>query len=160
MRTKLKLRTALLIGAGTVLATVLNTASASASPVHPAPSRSAQSPSSVIVLDCFTHPQVRPHNYLIACGDGNNGLVSLRWTHWGPNFALARGLDMVNDCQPYCAVGKFHSYPVTVRLDRAQPRPGHPGQWYYTQMHLAYAANTPPQTPRHVTYRLTNGGAS
>ncbi|MBV9025785.1 MAG: hypothetical protein JO362_18770 [Streptomycetaceae bacterium] len=160
MRIKLKLRTALLIGAGTALATALTPASASASPAHPAPSRSAQSSSGMIVLDCFTQPQVRPHRYLIACGDGNNGLVSLHWTHWGPKSALARGLDEVNDCQPYCAAGKFHSYPVTVQLDHAQPWPGHPKQRYYTQLRLTYTANTPPQTSRHMTYRLVSGGAS
>jgi hypothetical protein len=112
-----------------------------------------QSSSGVIVLDCFGQPQVRPSNYLIACGDGNNGLVSLRWTQWGPTSAVARGLDLVNDCQPYCAEGRFHSYPVTVRLDRVKPWQGHPKQ-QYTELHLSYTANTPPHTPRQVTYPI------
>ncbi|MCQ4083808.1 hypothetical protein NGB36_25245 [Streptomyces sp. RB6PN25] len=151
-----KLKTALLIGAGTALATALAPASASASAASPAPSPAAQSRSGVIVLDCFANPQVRPSTYLIACGDGNNGLVSLHWSQWGPSSAVARGLDMVNDCQPYCAAGKFHSYPVTVRLDRVQPWPGHPKQRDYTEMHLSYTADTPPQTAREVTYRIVD----
>lgn len=163
---KLKLKATLLIGAGTALATALAPASASASSASPAlppsaqsspaqsSSSAAQSSSGVIVLDCFAKPHVRPDSYLIACGDGNNGLVSLHWTHWGASSAVASGLDMVNDCQPYCAAGKFHSFPVTVRLDRVQPWPGHPQQRHYTELHVSYTANTPARTPRQVTYRI------
>jgi hypothetical protein len=153
-RHKLKVKTALLIIAGTALTTALTPTSASASVASPTPSRMEQPSSRVIVLDCFAQPQIRPSNYLIACGDGNNGLVSLHWTQWGPTSAVARGLDMVNDCQPYCAAGKFHSYPVTVRLDRVQPWRGHPKQQHYTEMRLSYTANTPPNTPRQVTYPI------
>ncbi|MGW2812242.1 hypothetical protein [Streptomyces sp. NPDC001415] len=110
--------------------------------------------SDTVVVDCSGHSQVRPSSYLIACGDGNNGLVSLRWTQWGPTSAVGRGLDKVNDCVPYCAAGRFHSYPVTVRLDTARPEPGRQGRSHYTVLHLHYTADTPPHTPRDTSYPI------
>ncbi|GAA2461493.1 hypothetical protein GCM10010388_61520 [Streptomyces mauvecolor] len=122
--------------------------------VGPAAAKGQLGGSNTVVVDCSGHSQVRPGSYLIACGDGNNGLVSLRWTQWGPASAVAQGLDRVNDCVPYCAVGHFHSYPVTVRLDTARPRPGQQGQSHYTVLHLRYTADTPPRTPRDTTYSI------
>src|SRR4051812_7134050 len=64
------------------------------------------------VVDCTGKPQVRPGDFVLACGDGNNVLTSLRWSQWQPRAAVADGRDMVNDCRPYCAAGHFHSYRV------------------------------------------------
>jgi hypothetical protein len=122
--------------------------------VGPATAEGRLGGSDTVVVDCFGHAQVRPSSYLIACGDGNNGLVSLHWTQWGPTSAVAQGLDRLNDCQPYCAAGRFHSYPVTVRLDTARPRAGHPGQSYYSVLHVHYTASTPPHTPRDTAYPI------
>ncbi|MGW8728938.1 hypothetical protein ACWGNF_23230 [Streptomyces sp. NPDC055808] len=135
-----KVKSAVLIGAVAALAVA----------VGPAVATGGQVQSHPVVVDCSGHPQVRPGSYLIACGDGNNGLVSLHWTQWGASSAQAQGSNMVNDCVPYCAAGRFHSYPVTVRLDTV--RPGERDQPHFTVMHLHYTADTPPRTPRDVTY--------
>ena len=55
---------------------------------------------------------------VIACGDGNYALGSPAWASWGAPAGSATGTAVVNDCEPYCAAGHFHSYPVQVTLSR------------------------------------------
>ncbi|MFF2811387.1 hypothetical protein ACFVT2_30290 [Streptomyces sp. NPDC058000] len=137
---------ALMVCAGVALATVTMPASASAA----APSTSNR----VAVIDCTGNAQQRPGTFMLACGDGNNVLTSLRWSQWQSGSAVARGTDMVNDCRPYCAAGHFHGYPVKVRLDNAQPRAGHSGKRHFTRVTLTYPAGRPADTPRVVTWKL------
>ncbi|MCX4791295.1 hypothetical protein OG369_35650 [Streptomyces sp. NBC_01221] len=131
--------------AAATLAVAAVPASASARPASPA---------RAVAVDCFSNSQVRPGDFLIACGDGNNRLITLRWTQWGPMSAVGSGLDAVNDCQPYCAAGKFHTYPVEVRLDRPQSWQKHPDLQHFTRLQLVYTDSTPAQTHRVVTYKL------
>ncbi|WP_326586102.1 hypothetical protein [Streptomyces sp. NBC_01294] len=114
------MRTATLLcaAAALVAATVPASAHTRAAP--------APVPEPVVVVDCFSKAQVRPEEYLLACGDGNNRLVELRWDTWGPRTATATGIDMVNDCNPYCAAGRFRPYPVTVTLSSPETWPEHP----------------------------------
>jgi hypothetical protein len=62
---------------------------------------------------------VRPPSIIVACGDGNILLIHLKWTSFGGATANASGDYSANDCKPYCAAGKFHSYPVRVVLSKA-----------------------------------------
>lgn len=110
--------TAIMASAGVLLAGAMTTASAaSASPPAGRGTDAAKAP---VLVDCFSRANVRPQDFILACGDGNSRLASLHWTHWGTRSATAVGLNAVNDCKPYCAAGRFHVYKVTVRLD--QPR--------------------------------------
>jgi hypothetical protein len=61
------------------------------------------------VLPCVGAPQVRPGKYVLACGDGNFYVTSLRWVRWSASVGIARGEATLNDCQPDCAAGHFHS---------------------------------------------------
>ncbi|MGW0391846.1 hypothetical protein ACWDYJ_13335 [Streptomyces sp. NPDC003042] len=110
----------------------------------------------VVIVDCSSKPQVRPEDFLLACGDGNNRLVDLRWTTWGPRTATATGTDMANDCVPYCAAGTFRPYPVTVTLSRPRPWPGaeEEGVRHFTLMTLVFTDTSPSPIPRKVTYEL------
>lgn len=141
-----KLTTTVMLCAATALATAVAPASASAG--------SRLSPGHVVAVDCFSKSQVRPGDFLLACGDGNNRLTELRWSSWGPTSAVGRGLDVVNDCQPYCAAGTFHSYPVTVKLDRPETWQKHPELQHFTRLQLVYTDGRPAQTEREVTYKL------
>ncbi|MGW2561748.1 hypothetical protein ACWCXB_21330 [Streptomyces sp. NPDC001514] len=142
-----KLMTAVLVAA-TSLAAALVPASASVS-------AGSQPSENVVVIDCFSNPQVRPGEYLIACGDGNNGLTALKWSEWGRSSAKGSGLNYVNDCIPYCAAGKFHSYPVEVTLQRPEPWKKDPGQLRFTQLHIKFTTDSKPaHTPQEVTYKL------
>ncbi len=111
-------------------------------------------PEPVVVVDCSSEAQVRPEEYLLACGDGNNRLVRLSWDTWGPRKATATGTDMVNDCNPYCAAGRFRAYPVTVTLSKPEPWPGHPDVQRFTTIRLFYPDHAPSPAPKDVTYKL------
>jgi hypothetical protein len=64
-----------------------------------------------VVGDC-RKSQVRPATIVLACADFNLQLTKLRWSSFGGASAHASGQYYVNDCTPYCAAGKFHSYPI------------------------------------------------
>ncbi|MCE4948664.1 MULTISPECIES: hypothetical protein [Streptomyces] len=138
---------ALMVCAGAALATATMPASASAATTPPTGNR-------VAVIDCTGNAQHSPGTFMLACGDGNNVLTSLRWSQWHSRSAVAEGTDMVNDCRPYCAAGHFHGYPVRVRLDTPQARTGHDGQRHFTRVTLTYPADRPADTARVVTLNL------
>ncbi|THA49832.1 hypothetical protein [Streptomyces sp. A1136] len=143
-------RTAGLLCAAVALAATTVPASA-----RTAPAAAADPPAEpVVVVDCFSKAQVRPDEYLLACGDGNNNLVRLRWETWGPRVATATGTDMVNDCRPYCAAGRFHPYPVTVTLAKPEPWPDRPGVRRFTTIRLLYTHTAPAPGPKDVTLKL------
>ena len=58
----------------------------------------------------------RPRSIMIACGDGNFWVGALHWQTWTASGAKATGSAHANDCDPYCAAGHFHTYPVAVAL--------------------------------------------
>ncbi|MCP3753532.1 hypothetical protein [Streptomyces sp. TBY4] len=118
------------------------------------PARTPVPADPVVVVDCSSQAQVRPTEYILACGDGNNRLVELRWDTWGPGTATATGTDMVNDCRPYCAAGRFRAYPVTVTLANPQAWPDHPDLLRFTTIRLLYTDTAPDPVPKDVTYEL------
>ncbi|MFD8637145.1 hypothetical protein [Streptomyces sp. NPDC059656] len=120
----------------------------------PATARPADPAAPVVVVDCSSQPQIRPEEYLLACGDGNNRLVGLRWDSWGAKTATATGVDMVNDCRPYCAAGRFRPYPVSVTLSNPQVWPENPGLQRYATIRLVYTDTSPAPVPKDVTYKL------
>ncbi len=69
---------------------------------------------------CTHRAQVRPHQVVIACADGNFYADKLVWSSWSAKSAGATGTAHVNDCKPYCAAGHFHTYPVTIRLSHVE----------------------------------------
>ncbi|MGV9455365.1 hypothetical protein [Streptomyces sp. NPDC003635] len=136
------------------LATATGTPTAARSAPEPA-ARIAQQPAELPVLvDCFWHPEVRPTDFMLACGDGNSRLTSLRWSEWDTDSAQAKGVNWVNDCKPYCAAGRFDSYPVTVRLDRPEPWEKRPHLTHYSRITLIYTDSRPERFAPTVSYPL------
>ncbi|MFE1923815.1 hypothetical protein ACWC9X_26680 [Streptomyces asoensis] len=109
-----------------------------------------------VLVDCLWHAKVRPGDFILACGDGNSRLVSLHWDTWGQGSARGTGVNVVNDCDPYCAAGHFHPYAVVVKLDRPQPWKKHPQVQHYSRITLTYLGDRPDQFGRVVTYPLWN----
>jgi hypothetical protein len=66
------------------------------------------------VLPCVGASEVRPGKYVLACGDGNFYVTSLRWVRWSASVGIARGVANLNDCQPTCADGRFHSTSAVI----------------------------------------------
>jgi hypothetical protein len=104
------------------------------------PARPATRPE---VFNC-QKAQVKPGSFTLTCADGNDYLSHLSWSSWTASSASGTGTDMVNDCQPYCAAGKFHSYPANVVFWRSVPVPGHPGQHYFSRVTLRFPGARPP----------------
>jgi hypothetical protein len=71
----------------------------------------------VLAPNC-TKAQYKPHQILLACNDASDYLAQLHWERWNRRFAIATGINKVNDCKPDCARGHFHAYPVKVTLNR------------------------------------------
>ncbi|KOG31430.1 hypothetical protein [Streptomyces resistomycificus] len=141
--------------AAVAFAAAMGPASAAPAGAPATPARAvAQPPRDTVLVDCFAKPQVRPADFVLACGDGNSRLAALRWTHWDTTSARAKGVNWLNDCEPYCAAGTFRSYPVVVRLDQTQSWKGHPPQQRYDRMTLTYTGDRPERSARTVTYAL------
>ena len=92
-----------------------------------------------VVGDCV-HSQVRPSMVVLFCADANAALTHLRWSKFGGATARATGDYAFNDCKPYCAAGKVHSYPVTAVFSR--PRRCPDGRRDYRVLVAAYASAT------------------
>jgi hypothetical protein len=74
------------------------------------------------IVDCTGHSVVTPHEYVLACGDGNTALTHLRWTGWGARTATATATEELNLCVPDCVDGKLARFPVTVVAERLRDR--------------------------------------
>jgi len=96
-----------------------------------------------VVVDCIGGAQTRPGSFILACADAGDVLTGLHWTSW-ENQAFGTGTEKINDCTPNCADGKFISYPALVVLWRPEPRPGHPGQRYFSRVTRIYTGTRPP----------------
>ncbi len=96
-----------------------------------------------VAIDCQGQPQVRPGNFTLACADGNDYLTRLSWTSWTAGRARATGVQEVNDCDPYCAAGHFHGYPVAVIFRGSASVPGQPGRERYTKVTVRYRGARP-----------------
>lgn len=92
-----------------------------------------------------------PKQLTLACGDGNYYLTHLRWHRWGQSVATASGTANANDCKPYCAAGHFHSFAVTVTVDRlARCNSAH----YYARIAIAYAGARPTGSSKRNVYAM------
>jgi hypothetical protein len=105
------------------------------------PAIGAAAASVPVVIDCAGQLQVRPGQYILACGDGGARLIGLRWAAWGSSSAFVAGIYDLNDCTPTCKTGHFLRFPMLAALWRAEPLPGHAGQRYFTRLTVIYTGN-------------------
>lgn len=123
-------RTRLLAGvvAGCAVAAAVATTAVSAS------ATAAPAAGSVVLVSCSGAGQVKPHGYILTCADAGDSLIRLHWVSWG-GVAYGRGTEHIHVCYPSCAQSdKYKNYPVLVVLWRAQARPGHAGQRYFSRL--------------------------
>ncbi|MPY35397.1 hypothetical protein FNH09_30445 [Streptomyces adustus] len=154
-----KWRTAVTLWAAATLVTALGTTSAApaaaTSDSHPA-GPAARASVLPVLLGCLSDPEVRPSEFILACGDGNSRLAALHWSSWDANDAVATGYNAVNDCKPFCAAGKFHSYPVIVVLEHPHTWKQNPRVLQFTQMNLVFPGDRPEGYDRVVNIPLWN----
>jgi len=96
---------------------------------------------SIVVVNCQGRAQVRPGSFTLACADGNDYLSGLAWAGWAPGLASATGVQVENDCVPYCAAGHFHRYPVDAVFWGSAAFG--PGSQRYTKVTLLYPGARP-----------------
>jgi hypothetical protein len=94
-----------------------------------------------VVGNCL-ESQARPATIVIACADDNLVLTHVHWSSFGGPSARATGIYYVNDCKPYCAAGRFHSYPVRLVFSHAKPCPD--GHDDYRLASFTFTAKRPP----------------
>lgn len=140
--------TTVTLAAGALLTAAMTTASASP-PTAPVPHRTVP-----VLVDCQFKKNVRPADFILACGDGNSRLNGLTWVKWDSRSAVAEGVNVVNDCKPYCAKGVFRSYHVTVRVDRPATWQKHPDVKRWTRMSVTYDDARPKGFTQTVVYPL------
>ena len=89
-------------------------------------------------------PSYRPRTVVIACGDGNFQLKGMHWRGWNSRTAYGRGFAWVNDCEPFCAAGHFHYYPIRVRLTKPRSRTcGVRKRFLYRRVRIRYTGPRP-----------------
>jgi hypothetical protein len=135
-----RMRTAVTAGvlavAGTGAAVALAASPASAGPVA--------APKMVLVNACTGAGQVRPGKYEPECMPSNEFFTGLKWVSWH-SVAYGSGTLKVNNCDPSssCGPGKFTKYPVLTVLWRAEPRPGHSGEDYFSRLTYIFTGKRP-----------------
>lgn len=99
--------------------------------------------SSVIIAlpNCLGKPEVRPKDVIVTCADANFRVGNIRWTGWGESFAAGLGTATINDCEPTCVAGHFHSYATVVIVNGSQTCPG--GQQAYAKLTYAFIGRSP-----------------
>lgn len=58
----------------------------------------------------------KPEVFTTACADFGEAVYKIRWSMWSAGGAKGSGIYSVNDCEPDCADGKIHEFPVYVWL--------------------------------------------
>ena len=135
------LRTLALTATSAALATVI--AAAPASAASGVQAAQAEPTYATVLVTCFGRGLVMPPDFLLACGDGNDRLGGLYWSHWGGDSAVATGYEEANDCDPYCAAGHFHTFPVKIRLSESKPWPEDPHLRHFTKLTITYPDTEP-----------------
>jgi len=103
-------------------------------------------PPAAALPDCQGKLLVKPASITLACGDGNFYVEHLKWTGWGESFAAATGTGKANDCQPNCAAGHFHTYPMLLIVTGSQSCGGRPA---YARVVYAFIGRSPyPQSSK------------
>lgn len=133
-----RVRTAMTAG---VLA-VAGTAAAVALTVTPASAGSTSAPKVVLVNGCTGAGQVRPGRYEPGCMPSSEYFAGLKWVSWR-SVAYGSGTLKVNSCNPTCAQGKYINYPILTVLWRAEARPGHHGQHYFSRLTFIFTGKRP-----------------
>lgn len=70
-----------------------------------------------VIADCV-HRSIEPRKIVATCADGGVYAVVRSYGSWRRAQALGEGRLHMNDCDPSCAEGTFHSYRATFRLSR------------------------------------------
>lgn len=104
-----------------------------------------------VIVNCEGRKQVEPRQFVLACADGNAYLDKLAWTSWTPAMGTAAGVFIVNDCNPFCAAGHFHSYQVLAVVWGSSR---YHGSQRYSELTIIFTGKRPQGLPQTMTQPL------
>jgi hypothetical protein len=107
-----------------------------------------------VVPWCEGRHAIRSRMIFVACGDGNFYLTKLRWSRWNGHDAVGTGIGHQNLCVPDCARGRFHAYPLAVRLSSPVVCGAVTA---FTRLSYRYLRAKPPRSERGGTWRFACG---
>lgn len=99
--------------------------------------------------DCETN-SYKPKKIVVACADANFFVKKIKYIAYGDTNAHGTGVARVNDCDPNCAAGEFHSYDVAVRLSRVKQCGDVP---QFTRLRVIFSGDRPAGMDRRETQR-------
>lgn len=100
-------------------------------------------------LNCIdTEGPEGPDEIYLGCATGAFRLIEISWKDWGKKVANGRGIAVINDCDPFCAAGKFHRIPVIIKLSDLQ-QCGY-GVQIYTKLEATFPKGTKGLVPETV----------
>jgi hypothetical protein len=71
------------------------------------------------------------------------------WNRWTPASASGEGYNQLDNCNPSCAGGKYHGYPVRIEMWRPRKLAGN---LMFTRMTIFYEKDHPRGGLRHYTF--------
>ena len=90
--------------------------------------------------DCRGTPVVQPKSVILTCAEGNVSIENIRWTGWEASFPAGMGTGKINDCEPGCAGGHFHTCPMRLIATGRQTCPN--GQPAYEKVTYAFVGRS------------------
>jgi hypothetical protein len=110
--------------------------------------------------------QVKPASILYT-GDGtgffagrkkaDNHSGRLNWTSWTSTGGRGSGFNWLDNCQPSCAAGTFHQYPVKLHVWRPEHVGGH---LIFTRMTVRYTGTRPSGVAQKQVFKVTHSGGT
>ncbi|HEU4657043.1 MAG TPA: hypothetical protein VFR97_05940 [Capillimicrobium sp.] len=92
----------------------------------------------------------KPSKIVVACADAGFVVKKIRWGAYGDTRAVGAGTARVNDCDPDCAGGTFHSYDAKVTLSRVRQCGDVP---QFTRLKVTFTGDRPKGMDRSETQR-------
>lgn len=77
----------------------------------------------LLIYNC-KRGKYKPTTVIVSCADANFRVRGIQWSSWTRREARGRGTALVNDCDPNCAEGTFHRYPIHLRAYRPRMTDG------------------------------------
>jgi len=71
-------------------------------------------------LNTCGYYEFKPKRIFLACGDGGEGVHSIKWFSWTSDTATGKGTYYINNCTPSCADGKYLERPVQLLASRSR----------------------------------------
>jgi hypothetical protein len=95
-----------------------------------------------LLYDC-EHGKFKPRKVIVTCADANFRVRAITWTSWTRREARGHGTALVNDCEPNCAEGEFHRYPIRLRAYRPRLEGGCVPAWLFTRLAWRFPGDKP-----------------